>query len=52
MEGNNKSEKDINNGLLKNVSFHELIDFKEDLLKLIKEMKTELHKKINEELLN
>lgn len=49
---NNISHKQIEAQAIKTVSFHDLIDFKEDMLTLMKEIKSEVHKKLNLELLN
>ena len=49
---NNISHKQIEAHSIKSVSFHDLIDFKEELLTLMKEIKSEVNKKISIELLN
>ena len=49
---NNISHKQIEAQAIKSVTFHDLIDFKEDLLRLMKEIKSEVNKKLSVELLN
>lgn len=49
---NNISHKQIEAHAIKNVSFHDLINFKEEILTLMKEIKSEVNKKLNIELLN
>ena len=46
---NNRTPEEIKKEIIKNVSFHELIDFKEDMLKIMKEMKSEFTSKIDYE---
>ena len=44
---NNISHKQIEAHAIKNVSFHDLINFKEEILTLMKEIKSEVNKKLN-----
>jgi len=49
---NSISQKQIEAHAIKSVSFHDLIDFKEDMLTIMKEIKSDVNKKLNIELLN